>query len=107
SSSSWRRPAAFASGLAEGFDSGQLAPLQELEEGAPRGREVPDPVGDAGAADRGDRVTAAHDRKAAHAGHRQRHAVRPLREGGALEDPHRAIPDDGPRRTDEVAEAPN
>src|SRR5690242_19545898 len=54
--------------LPEGDDARQLAAAEELERCAAAGRDVRNPIGDAGLRDRGNRIAAADDRRPLHVG---------------------------------------
>ena len=89
------RPPAPSAAAGERRDAGQLLAGEELERRAAAGRDVPDAVGDPGLMDRGDRLAAADQGEAGAGGEGERHGARPLVERRLLEDPERAVPEQG------------
>ena len=74
-------------------DAGQLVAGEELERGAAAGRDVAEPVGDAGLVRRRDRLAAADQGEAGAGGERVRHRAGAGVERRLLEDAERAVPE--------------
>jgi hypothetical protein len=81
-----------------------VASARASEERAARGRDVADALGHAGHVHGGDGIAAADHREARAVGDGARDRDRARRERRLLEDAHRPVPDDGPRRLEHVGE---
>src|SRR5208282_6073160 len=79
----------------------QRLAFEELEKGAAGGGDVTDAIGDAELVDRGDRVTAACNRKGVRLGNGERECARAGGERVQLENADRAVPDDAARAGDD------
>ena len=81
----------------------EFPPAEEFERRAAAGRNVRDPVGDAGLCDRRNRVPAAYDRRALTSATAFATAIVPCRERVDFEDAHRPVPGDRLGAADDFA----
>src|SRR5512132_4595302 len=88
------RPPGRSRGDLQDGDTGQLATLDELEGGAPAGREVIEPALQPVPLHGREAVATTDDRERARASDRGGDPAGPAAEWLELEDPHRTVPDD-------------